>query len=177
MNALETERLLLRPFREADLDDLADLYADPEVTRYIGPGYPQDRDQVQRRLERMMRHWQEHGFGMWALIEKAEGRFVGRCGVGYLHDRGDAELAYTLARRFWGRGLATEAVRRVLQHAFEVVQLPRVLGAALVGNVASHKVLLEAGLIFVERIHYDGKEALLYAIDNPAGGAPGRARE
>src|SRR5579883_1534181 len=117
MSVLQTPRLLLRPFRADDLDDLAELYADPEVTRYIGTGCPQNRDQVQRRLERMMRHWQEHGFGMWALLHKPEGRFVGRCGAGYLHGRGDPELAYTLARRFWGQGLATEAVRLVLQHA------------------------------------------------------------
>jgi ribosomal-protein-alanine N-acetyltransferase len=177
MNVLETEHLLLRPFREADLDDLADLYADPEVTRFIGSGHPQDRDQVQRRLERMMRHWQEHGFGMWALIHKAEDRFVGRCGVGYLHNRGDAELAYTLARRFWGQGLATEAVRRVLQYAFEVLQLPRVVGAALIENVASQKVMLRAGMVFVECIRYDHKDAYLYAIDNPAGDTSGQPRE
>jgi ribosomal-protein-alanine N-acetyltransferase len=169
MNVLETPRLLLRPFRDNDLDDLAELYADPEVTRYIGTGSAQDRDQVQRRLERMMRHWHEHGFGMWALVEKADGRFAGRCGVGYLHDRGDAELVCTLARRCWGRGLGTEAIRRVLQHAFEVLRLPRVVGAALVENVASQRIMVRAGLTFVERICYDGKEALLYAIDNPAG--------
>jgi RimJ/RimL family protein N-acetyltransferase len=77
---LLTERLLFRPFRETDLDDLTALYGDAEVMRFLGEGRPLDRE----RLDRMLRHWQEHGFGIWALFDK-EGGFVGRCGVAYLH--------------------------------------------------------------------------------------------
>jgi RimJ/RimL family protein N-acetyltransferase len=82
---------------------------------------------------------------------------------------GDAELSYTLARNYRGRGLATEAVRRVLRHAFEVLRLPRVMGVTQTGNVASQRVMIRAGLTLRGPFHYDGKEALLYALENPDG--------
>jgi ribosomal-protein-alanine N-acetyltransferase len=127
---LHTDRLLLRPFREEDLDDLAALYGDAAVMRFLGEGRPMDRAQTRERLERMIRHWQEHGFGIWALFDKESGGFVGRCGVACLHRPGEAELAYTLARRCWGKGLATEAAGAVLRHAFEVLRLPWVVAFA-----------------------------------------------
>jgi ribosomal-protein-alanine N-acetyltransferase len=170
MSVLETERLVLRPFRADDLDDLCAVLGDPEVARFIGTGQPRGREEVRERLQRILDHWQEHGFGLWVLIAKEGGGFVGHCGVGYLHGRGDAELSYTLARPYWGRGLATEAVKRVLRHAFEVLRLPRVIGVARVHNVASQRVMLRAGMTFREDIRYDGKEGRLYGIENPGGG-------
>jgi RimJ/RimL family protein N-acetyltransferase len=115
----------------------------------------------------MLAHWDRHGFGLWALHDRTDGRFVGRCGVAYLHDFPDAELAYTLARRYWGRGLATEAARAALAHALGALRLPRVVGVALVENLASQKVLLKAGMTLQGPYRYDGKDARLYGIDNP----------
>jgi ribosomal-protein-alanine N-acetyltransferase len=138
--------------------------------QFLGSGKPRTREETRERLQRVLDHWQEHGFGLWVLLDKADGGFAGWCGIGYLHGRGHAELAYTLARRYWGRGLATEAVLRVLRHAFEVLQLPRVIAVARVENVASQQVMIRAGMTFQEEIQYDGKDAVLYAIENPGGG-------
>ena len=81
---------------------------------------------------------------------------MGRCGVGYFHGR----LGYAaLMRSHWGRGLASEAVRRVLRHAFEVLQLPRVIGVAQTGNVASQNVMVKAGMTLRQAYQYEGKEA------------------
>jgi ribosomal-protein-alanine N-acetyltransferase len=113
------------------------------------------------------RHWREHGFGLWAVLDKSDGRFAGWCGVGYLHELDDVELGYTIARRLWGRGLATEAVERVLRYAFEGLALPRVVGVALAGNVASQRVMLKAGMTFREPYSVEGRDARLYAIENP----------
>jgi ribosomal-protein-alanine N-acetyltransferase len=115
-----------------------------------------------------MRHWQRHGFGLWALSPKASGQFVGRCGVGYLHELKDAELAYALARPFCGQGLATETVRRTLQHAFEDLRLPRVIGVARPENVASQKVMVKAGMTFRRRCRCDSIEAVMYSIGRSA---------
>jgi ribosomal-protein-alanine N-acetyltransferase len=171
-SVLQAERLVPRPLREGDLDDLAALYGDPEVVRFLGDGRAKTRGQAGEVLRRALGHWRRHGFGIWALLAKPGGRFVGRAGVAYPHGRGDAELSYTLARRCWGRGLATEAVRAVLRHALAVLRLPRVLGVAQVGNVASQRVLRKAGMTLRGPCQDDGREALLYAIENPAGGPP-----
>jgi ribosomal-protein-alanine N-acetyltransferase len=168
VTALQTERLVLRPFREEDLDDLAALYADPEVMRFLGEGRAKTREQTRVLLERAIEQCRRHGFGIWALRDRQDGRFVGRARVAYLHGLGDAELSYTLARRCWGRGLATEAVREVLRHALAVLRLPRVLGVAQVENIASQQVMRKAGMTLRGPYRDDGREALLYAIENPA---------
>jgi RimJ/RimL family protein N-acetyltransferase len=167
MSVLETERLVLRPIREEDADDLFALWSDPEVMRFVGDGQPRTREDTSQRLRRALRHWYEHGFGLWAVILKACGQFVGGCGVGYFHELSDAELGFVLARRHWGRGLASEAVARALRHAFEALELPRVVGVAQVGNVASQNVLRKAGMHLQQAYRFGGKDALLFAIENP----------
>src|SRR5262249_33897402 len=106
---------------------------------------------------------------MWAMLGRADGRFVGWCGIGYWHEMPDVELGYTVAPRCWGRGLATEAVRCVLRYAFGVVRLPRVVGVARVGNVASQNEMLKAGMSPRRPYAFDGHEGLLYAVENPGG--------
>jgi ribosomal-protein-alanine N-acetyltransferase len=157
VTTLHTDRLLLRPFREEDLDNLASL---------ASPSRP--REETQTRLQKILDHWRQHHFGIWAVLEKATGQFAGHCGVGYLHDLSDAELTYALLPHYRGRGLATEAVIAVLRHAFEVVGLPRVLGVAVVDNVASHRAMAKAGMRLQGPYEYDGKQAVLYAIENPS---------
>jgi RimJ/RimL family protein N-acetyltransferase len=160
MSVLETERLILRPFRENDLDELLAL-------SHEGAGTPRTQEETRERLRRAVSHWEEYEIGHWALLHKEDGGFIGRCGVAYPEGPGDAELSYALVKRYWGQGLATEAVRRVLQYAFDVAGLPRVVGVALAENLASQRVMLRAGLSFRRFMQYDGKEAVLYAIENP----------
>jgi ribosomal-protein-alanine N-acetyltransferase len=171
---LHTERLVFRPFHEDDLDDLAALYGDAEVMRFLGEGRPMDRAQAKERLERMLRHWQEHRFGIWALFARKGSGFVGRCGVAYLHRPDEAELAYALARQHWGKGLATEAAGRALRYAFEVLGLPRVVAFARVENIASQKVMARIGMTFEQMCQYGGWDAVRYVVQNPAGPAESR---
>jgi ribosomal-protein-alanine N-acetyltransferase len=167
MSVLESERLLLRPLGEGDLEDLFALHSDPEVMRFIGGGKPRTRAETAEKLRNIAAHWHQHSFGIWALLDKADGLFAGWCGVGYFHGLPDAELGYALAPRCWGRGLATEAVLRVLRHSFDVLHLPRVVGVARGSNVASQRVLLKAGLTLRQPFRYDDQDALLFAVDNP----------
>jgi ribosomal-protein-alanine N-acetyltransferase len=176
MTVLETERLTLRPLREGDLDELAALRADPELTRFLSGGQPRSREEMAKKLHRAVEHWRLHGFGMFAMLDGADGRFAGHCGVGYLHGLADAELAYSLARRFWNRGLASEAVRAVLRHAFEVVGLPRVVGVAVAENIPSQRVMAKAGMALQGPYEIDGRRAVLYAIENPSVGSRASTR-
>jgi RimJ/RimL family protein N-acetyltransferase len=163
---LETERLLLRPFTEDDEDDLCALYADPEVMRFLGG--VRTREQTRLRLAAMVAHWREHGFGIWALVAKAGGEFVGRCGLGHLHEEvGDVELAYTLGRAWWGSGLATEAAGRALGYGFEVLRLPRVAAYARPENVASRRVMEKLGMTFERPCEFLGAPAVRYGLRNP----------
>ena len=164
---LETERLVLRPFEEGDLDAMCAVYRDPEFVHHPGGGRQRSREDLAERLTRVLTHWELHGFGLFALVDREKRDFLGHCGVAYLHGMDDAELSFALALHAWGRGLATEAVRQVLRHAFEVVGLPRVVGVALAANVASQRVMTRAGMTVRQPYVIDGKDAVLFAIDNP----------
>ena len=134
--------------------------------RFLGDGQPRDREQTRERLYRMVGHWREHGFGIWALFARGGG-FVGRCGVACQHHPSEAELAYTLTKASWGKGLATEAARSALTYAFEVVELPRVVAFARAENVASQRVLEKVGMTLVGPHTYRGFPAVLYRVESP----------
>src|SRR5438034_6434206 len=111
--SLETERLVLRRWRDEDLDAYAAMNADPEVMRYIGDGHVQDRAEAAATLQRMRQHWDEHGFGRWAVERKDDGEVLGFAGLGFPRFFPDLatipEIGWRLARLHWGKGYATEA--------------------------------------------------------------------
>ena len=115
---LETERLRLRAFRRSDFEDYAALKADPEVQRYLSESW--DRGRSWRHLAFLVGHWQLGGAGIWAVEQRETGAFLGI--VGFCEPEGwpGFELAWTLARRWWGMGYATEGARAALDHAFNV---------------------------------------------------------
>lgn len=115
---LETERLKLRGHRVDDFIQCAAMWADPEVTRYIG-GRPYTEEESWARLLRYAGHWSLLGFGYWVVEEKATGNFVGEIGFAdYKRDlpplRGFPEIGWAFVSQAHGRGYATEAVRAVI---------------------------------------------------------------
>lgn len=112
---LETERLILRGHRLADFEACARMWADPEVVRFIGPGKPHTRQQCWSRLTGYVGHWKLMGYGMWAVVEKAGGHYIGDVGFAdFKRGIADAparpELGWVLASEFHGKGYATEAL-------------------------------------------------------------------
>lgn len=104
-----TERLVLRPFRLADLDAWAAIVADPEVMTYIGTGGPVERDVAWRQLAFHLGEWALRGRGSWVVERRSDGALIGR--TGFLEPLGwpGEELAWMFARAAWGQGYATEA--------------------------------------------------------------------
>ena len=166
MTALETERLVLRQWRASDFDDLFRIYADPEVYGFLAG--PIDRDRTERQIEAFMRHWDERGFGLWAVDEKAAGRMIGRIGLMHQDEwtEGDdkVEVGWTLDRAVWRRGLATEGALASLRYGFEQVGLPRIISFTLPENVASRRVMEKCGLSFQGQTAWRGLEHVWYAI-------------
>lgn len=119
---LETSRLTLRPFQEADLDAYAAMCADPEVMRFLSvDGAVLTRADAWRQMSMYLGHWELRGYGTWAVVERGNGGFVGRVGLHYPEGWPDRELGWTLARQFWGRGYASEAARASIAHAFDTL--------------------------------------------------------
>ena len=164
---LATERLRLRAFRNEDLDAYAAMCADPEVMRYLGTGVTLSRGESWRSIAGFLGHWHLRGYGMWALEEKASGTLVGR--AGFLNPEGwpGFELGWTLGRAYWGRGYATEAARRALAYAFEVLEKPRVISLIRPANEPSIRVAERLGMRRAEEIELLGSAALVYEALRP----------
>ena len=163
---LLTERLRLRSFRGSDFDDYAALNADREVLRYlVGGAEPWDRGRSWRHMAFLMGHWQLTDSGMWVLEQRETGTFLGFVGFAEPDGWPGCELAWTLARRWWGYGYATEGARAALAHAFNVWRKERVVSLIHPENLPSIRVAERLGEKLQDRIHHFGREMLCYGID------------
>ena len=171
MVELRTARLLLRQWREDDLDAYARICADPEVMRYMGGG-PLTRDETQRRAEKIARSWEERGFGLWAVEERASGAFIGRIGLLYHEDWPEdehkTEVGWLLERSHWGKGLATEGATASVRYGFEKLGLERIISIALPQNIASRRVMEKTGLTLRGETRWQGHDVVWYAMDRDA---------
>jgi RimJ/RimL family protein N-acetyltransferase len=149
---VETERLVLRPWRPAeDLDALAAMNADPEVMRFVAPNRPLTREETAAQLERFVAHWDEHGFGLWAVVPRdGDGRLIGFAGLAipwFLPQiRPAVEVGWRLASGAWGRGYATEAARASVAFGFERPGLRSIVCAIEPGNARSMRVAEKLGM-------------------------------
>ncbi len=162
-NELETSRLRLRAYSREDLDLLAALYADPEVTAFTKLG-SLSRAAAEATLDGYLADWRERVFGMCAVFLKARGEFAGECGFFVLERSGELALRYAFHKRFWGQGLASEAAHGVIDHAFRRLGIECIVSFVEAPNKASHRVMQKPGLC-VERIERLPKVELhVYAV-------------
>jgi RimJ/RimL family protein N-acetyltransferase len=150
---LETERLLLRRFVEADADLLVDLDSDPAVMRFLSGGVATPRDViVQEVLPRFLRSYKRYaGLGYWAAIEQATGAFIGWFAF-HPHEGGpsdEVELGYRLRRAAWDQGYATEGARALIRKGFAELGVQRVVATTYQDNLASRRVMEKADLRLV----------------------------
>jgi len=171
---LETKRLLLRRQVIEDLDALWELYCDPEITKYI-PDAPRSRAEAREELEwHMNGHPRHPELGLWATIHKETGLFIGRCGLlpWSIEGQQEVEVAYTLARDYWGQGLATEAARGILQYGFERLKLARLICMIDPENFASRRVAEKIGMTLEKKldgIDGDNYPVLIYSTHHTDG--------
>ncbi|MET7605779.1 GNAT family N-acetyltransferase [Streptomyces avermitilis] len=147
MPELRTDRLLLRRWRESDLEPWAAMNADPEVREHLGE--PLTREQSDAAVALMQAEFDERGFGWWALEARETGEFIGRVGL----DEVDVDMPFAgvdigwrLMRSAWGHGYATEAALACLAFAFETLGLPEVVASTTVNNLRSQAVMRRIGM-------------------------------
>ncbi len=162
---ISTDRLLLRTYRESDLDDIHEYARDPEVVRYL-PWGPNTREATLEFLTKTIGSQDE-----LAIELKSDGRVIGGIRLGIKDEANrTADLGYVLNRRCWGRGYMPEAARAVVDLAFRVKGLHRVWAACDVRNQASYRVMEKLGMrreaMFVKDCLQKGewRNSYLYAI-------------
>jgi RimJ/RimL family protein N-acetyltransferase len=142
---VETDRLVLRPWREEDGARLQLLLSDPAVRG--GRTMPPDR--IARFADASLRQWHVSGFGPWAAIHKATGSWIGRLGLDQLDDWPGVdkiEVGFELHQAWWGQGLATEGALAALRFGFRRHGLARIISVTAAAHVAARRVMEKAGL-------------------------------
>jgi RimJ/RimL family protein N-acetyltransferase len=162
---LETERLSLRRLVPDDLDELFELYGDPEMRRYFPEGtltYEETREELRWFLNG---HPEHPELGLWATIHRPTGRFIGRCGLlpWTIEGRDEVEIAYMIAKPFWRQGLGREAARGILEYARAELGLSRLVCLIEPGNEASIGVARSIGMALEAEIADEEGAFLLYS--------------
>jgi RimJ/RimL family protein N-acetyltransferase len=140
---IETERLVLRPPVEADLEGWASFMADEESARFVGGVQP--RPLAWRSMATMTGSWALKGFGMFSVLEKASGMWVGRLGPWQPEGWPGTEVGWGIVRAHWGKGFATEGAAAAIDWAFEALGWEDVIHCVDPANVGSVAVANRLG--------------------------------
>jgi RimJ/RimL family protein N-acetyltransferase len=165
---IETERLLLRPWVEADREPFIAIVTDAEVGDWLGGA--RTREQAMGDFERMLGFWAQRGYGQLAVVRKTDAAIVGRVGcrrqpVEWKHPMvGKVEIGWLLARDAWGQGYATEAAASVLPWGFATLDVPAIYSWTTRINRRSEAVMQRIGM--VRAPEYDFEHPNL-ALDDP----------
>lgn len=140
---LETDRLILRRWRDSDRVPFAALNADPRVMEFFPSVL--SAEETDRLADRIEEHFELHGFGMCAVESRRDGKFAGFIGLNIplfqAHFTPCVEIGWRLAQEYWNRGFATEGARAVVRYAFETLKLPDIVSFATAANIRSRRVM------------------------------------
>ena len=161
---IETKRLTLRPFREADATALFELSQDPDVVRWVGDRRVPTRQEAWRAVAGWLGHWDMRGYGQWAIEEQASGRFIGRAGIINPVEWPGPEVGYLLGCAWWGHGFATEAARAAMDWGFDQIGFTDLLSLIDPTNQPSIAVATRLGESLRGEFDLGGNTVLTYGI-------------
>ena len=168
---LRTPRLLLRRLCMEDAGDIFAYASDPPITRFVFWEPHRTLDDTRQYLQRTLRGYADGNPPAWGIQHLGDGAIIGSCAfheVSAMHARG--EIGYALARKYWGQGLITEAVRAMIDYGFNTLGLNRIEARCDIENAASARVMEKSGMKFegVLRqniiLHSRPRDARIHAI-------------
>ena len=159
---LETPRLLLREYIPEDFNALYEILSDPETMRHYPA--PFDARRVKGWIDWNLQNYAEYGFGLWAVVRKESGAFIGDCGITLQNIDGEMlpEIGYHIHKNCWRQGYGTEAARAVRDWAFENLPYDRLYSYMKSTNVGSYSTALANGMTKVKE-YPDEKNGSSYA--------------
>ena len=162
---LHTPLLILRSFREEDVDRMAQLFANPDFMRF-SLGVFTERKQTMAFIEKVMGWDRARVPSQFAVVPRGQDTIIGYCGFFHHPEHGieDVEIGYRLDPHYWNCGLITEAARAVRDHGFRDRQLSRVISLVHPENVPSRRVAEKNGMKVEKEITFRGFPTLVYAM-------------
>lgn len=171
----ETERLVARKLSHQDVPVLAKILSDPEVMKFSVRGVC-DEEATRKFVDWCLECYSSRGIGPWALSEKGSGDLIGFCGVGpeLIGEVEEVNLGYRLARRFWNQGFATEAVKGVMQYAFDQKHCESVVVIIEPEHTASVRVTEKAGFGDYTVQEFHNRPVCLYRMTSEDWASPNK---
>lgn len=164
---IETPNLILRAWRAEDADRWHELLQEEDILRYFPNPKPPRREKADEYIAHHRSHWDQYGYGHWAVVTRSDRRLIGWNGLEYLPELRQTELAYLLSREVWGRGYATEAARAAVKFGFDKAGLDLIIGLVHPDNAGSVRVLEKCGMSFADRLSLWGLEMSRYRVTRP----------
>lgn len=157
MAEIETDRLLLRRWRDGDREPFARMNADPTVMEHFSGLL--SRSESDRLMDNIEAHFERHGFGLWAAELRTTGDLIGFIGLAVPRFEASftpcVEIGWRIDAGFWGRGLATEGARAVVRHGFEVLRLNEIVSFTVPANMRSRRVMEKLGMTHNSQDDFD----------------------
>ena len=158
---IETERVILREILPTDENGLLDLDSNPKVHTYLGNNPVDNIYQIREVIKMIRQQYIDNGIGRWAIINKETNDFIGWTGLKFVTETTNNhinfyDLGYRLIEKYWGKGMATETTKAILNYAFEKLKLTEIYSMCDVGNLGSKNVLEKTGLKFIETFDLNG---------------------
>ena len=154
---IETERLILRPWRDADLEPYADIMVDPQVGKWLGG--PFTRREAHERVARFTANLADTGWGRLAVERKSDGQMIGHCGLAHTPDTppvpAGVEIGWALAPDAWGFGFAVEAARGVIADGFARDEVSEILAFTGATNLRSQAVMQRLAMARMRERDFD----------------------
>ncbi|PEY32441.1 GNAT family N-acetyltransferase [Bacillus cereus] len=144
---LETKRLLLTKLDMSHLDDLFEVYSEPQTTRYVPRNVHENKEETHSLLEKMMKATKEGKAFVWSVMLQENQKAIGTCGI-WILPHSSASLGAVISPLYWGKGLIVEALEELIKFAFQELSLNRIEGRCDVKNIASERVMQKLQMIY-----------------------------
>ncbi len=164
-HVLTTTRLSLVPFGTEDQSIFQELNTDPFICKYMWDGSPIDMDTAKEVISANKKLFDDHDYGIWKVFLKSNHELIGYAGLWYFFDEPQPQLIYALLESLTKQGLATEAAKAIIDHAFSNLGFDYLIAATDKPHTASQKVATRLGMKFVEERLENGKPTLFYRIE------------
>ncbi|MGH7596409.1 MAG: GNAT family N-acetyltransferase [bacterium] len=161
---IKTQRLALRPFTLADVDEIHQLWIEPGVRKYLWDDETIPKEKAQEVIAKGIELFNAKGLGLWAATFHDQSTIIGFCGYWYFHEPPELEILYGIAPEYWGNNLATEATQAMLQFGFQYLKFDEIIACADAPNAASFRIMEKTGMKFLKRENRNGLDTIFYSI-------------
>jgi [ribosomal protein S5]-alanine N-acetyltransferase len=163
---IETNRLLLRPFKMSDIENAFEWLGDAEVMKYIPGGPDKKIEDSRNRISKYIDLYTRDGFSKYVIFEKSFRKLIGDCGILRLEDSNLNELGFRISKNYWHMGYATESARAVLKYAFDVLNFNEIHAVVESANkISQYMIKNKLGFSYLKNTIHFGIEMELYCLE------------